>query len=261
MNQFLFGTFPYIALAIGIIGSIARYERDPFTWKSSSSQMLRRKQLILGSVLFHVGVIVIFLGHLVGLLTPIWIFDAIGISHGAKQTLAVVAGGIAGIMALVGGVLLFHRRWTDPRIAKTSSFWDNTILLMLIAQLVLGLATIFVSLGHLDGHEMVKFMSWAQGIFIFDGAAASYIADVSIIFKLHLVLGLLIIAVFPFTRLVHILSGFAAPFRYLFGRTGYQVVRSRRSKTALVAGRPDQSGRPATSPADRAAQATPSPAE
>lgn len=230
MNQFLFGTFPYIALAICIIGSMARYERDPFTWKSSSSQMLRRKQLIIGSVLFHVGVLVIFLGHLVGLLTPIWIFDAIGISHGAKQTLAVVAGGIAGVAALIGGILLFHRRWTDPRIAQTSSFWDNAILLMLIAQLVLGLSTIFVSLGHLDGHEMVKFMSWAQGIFTFDGAAASYIADVAIIFKLHLVLGLLIIAVFPFTRLVHILSGFAAPFRYLFGRTGYQVVRSRRTE-------------------------------
>lgn len=228
MNQFLFGTFPYIALAICIIGSIARYERDPFTWKSSSSQMLRRKQLIIGSVLFHVGVLVIFFGHLVGLLTPIWFFDAIGISHGAKQLLAVVAGGVAGIAALIGGILLFHRRWTDPRIAKNSSFWDNAILLMLIAQLVLGLGTIIVSLGHLDGYEMVKFMSWAQGIFTFDGAAAGYVADVAIVFKLHLVLGLLIIAVFPFTRLVHILSGFAAPFRYILGRSGYQVVRSRR---------------------------------
>ncbi len=104
------------------------------------------------------------------------------------------------------------------------------ILLMLLAQLVLGLATIFVSLGHLDGHEMVKFMSWAQGIFIFDSAAASYIADVSPVFKLHLLLGLLIIMVFPFTRLVHIVSGFAAPFRFFFTRSGYQIVRSRRSK-------------------------------
>jgi len=230
MNQFLFGTFPYIALAIGIIGSIVRYERDPFTWKSSSSQMLRRKQLIVGSVLFHVGVLVIFFGHLVGLLTPIWIFDAIGISHGAKQTLAIVAGGIAGVAALIGGILLFHRRWTDPRIARNSSFWDNAVLLMLIAQLVLGLGTIFVSLDHLDGGEMLKFMSWAQGIFTFDGTAATYVADAAIIFKLHLILGLLIIAIFPFTRLVHILSGFAAPFRYLLGRTGYQVVRSRRSE-------------------------------
>jgi len=264
MNQFLFGTFPYIALAICIIGSIARYERDPFTWKSSSSQMLRRRQLILGSVLFHVGVLVIFLGHLVGLLTPIWIFDAIGISHGAKQLLAVVAGGIAGVMALIGGVLLFHRRWTDPRIAKTSGFWDTAILVMLIAQLVLGLGTIFVSLGHLDGHEMVKFMSWAQGIFTFDGAAASHVSDVALVFKLHLVLGLLIVAVFPFTRLVHILSGLAAPFRYLFGRTGYQVVRSRRQaalpRARNVVPQARKTARPAVKSA-KSSDAMPTPAE
>ncbi|MCK0142284.1 respiratory nitrate reductase subunit gamma [Aliiroseovarius sp. F20344] len=226
MHNFLFGIFPYIALGVGIMGSIARYDRDPFTWKTSSSQMLRRKQLMIGSILFHVGVLIIFFGHLIGLLTPIWIFDTMGISHGAKQLLAVVAGGIAGVMALVGGGMLFHRRWTDPRIRKTSSFWDITILGMLLAQLVLGLGTIFVSLGHLDGHEMVKFMSWAQGIFTFDGAAASYIADVSLVFKLHLFLGLTIILVFPFTRLVHMLS---APVRYLW-RPGYQVVRSRRQK-------------------------------
>lgn len=228
MHQFLFGTYPYIALAVMIIGSIARYERDPFTWKSSSSQMLRTKQLRIGSGLFHVGVLVIFFGHLIGLLTPIWIFDAIGISHGAKQTLAVVAGGIAGVMALVGGLLLFHRRWTDPRIRRTSSFADIAILLLLLAQLVLGLATIFASLGHLDGHEMVKFMSWAQGIFTFDAAAADYVKDVAPVFKAHLVLGLTIFLVFPFTRLVHMLS---APVRYLW-RPGYQVVRSRKHGAA-----------------------------
>ncbi|CUH64535.1 Respiratory nitrate reductase 1 gamma chain [Thalassovita gelatinovora] len=227
MNNFFFGIYPYIALGVGIMGTIARYERDPFTWKSSSSQLLRRKQLVIGSVLFHIGVLVIFLGHFVGLLTPIWVFDAIGVSHGAKQILAVVAGGIAGVIALTGGAMLFHRRWTDPRIRKTSSFWDIAILAMLLMQLVLGIGTIFVSLGHLDGHEMVKFMSWAQGVFTFDGAAASYVSDVSIIFKLHLILGLTIILVFPFTRLVHMIS---APVRYLW-RPGYQVVRSRR-KTA-----------------------------
>ncbi|MDA7430012.1 respiratory nitrate reductase subunit gamma [Primorskyibacter aestuariivivens] len=229
MHNFFFGIFPYIALGVAIMGSIARYDRDPFTWKSSSSQLLRRKQLIVGSILFHVGLIVITLGHVIGLLTPIQIFDAVGISHGAKQLLAVVAGGIAGVMALVGGGMLFHRRWTDPRIRQTSSFADIAILAMLLAQLVLGLGTVFVSLGHLDGHEMTKFMSWAQGIFTFDGAAASYIADVALVFKLHLILGMTIILVFPFTRLVHLVSGFASPFRYLIGRRGYQIVRSRRS--------------------------------
>lgn len=252
MHNFFFGIYPYIALSVAIIGSIARYERDPFTWKSSSSQLLRRKQLIVGSVLFHVGVLVIFFGHLVGLLTPIAIFDAIGISHGAKQLLAVVAGGIAGSMALVGGGMLFHRRWTDPRIRKTSSFADIAILALLLVQLVLGLGTIFVSLQHLDGYEMTKFMAWAQMILTFQSGAAAQIADVALLFKLHLFLGLTIFLVFPFTRLVHMLS---VPLRYVTLRPGYQIVRSRRSRpltdrhAAHEAQRPPK-GAPTSTPAE-----------
>jgi len=226
MHEFLFGTYPYIALAVLAIGSIARFERDPYTWKSSSSQLLRRKQLIMGSVLFHVGILVIFFGHLGGLLTPIWIFDALGVSHGAKQILAVVAGGVAGVMALVGGLMLLSRRLLDPRIRMNSSFWDIAILALLMVQLLLGLATIFISLQHLDGHEMTLLMSWAQGIFYFDGAAASYIEHTSILFKLHIFLGLTIFLIFPFTRLVHMLS---SPVRYITPwRKGYQIVRSRK---------------------------------
>lgn len=228
MHQFLFGIYPYIALTVLIVGSIARYETVPFTWKSSSSQLLRRKQLILGSVLFHVGVLVIFFGHLVGLLTPIALFDALGISHEAKQILAIVAGGVAGVMAFVGGAMLLHRRLTDPRIKATTTFADTGILTLLMAQLTLGLMTIFISLQHLDGHEMTTFMAWAQGIFTFNGQAASHITDASIIFKLHIFLGLTIMLVFPFTRLVHM---FSVPLRYLT-RPGYQVVRSRRQDPA-----------------------------
>jgi nitrate reductase gamma subunit len=141
----------------------------------------------------------------------------------------VIVGGIAGVMALVGGGMLFHRRWTDPRIRKNSSAADIGILALLLAQLVLGLGTIAVSLQHLDGHEigheMTKFMAWAQGIFTFQAGAADYIADAAIIFKLHLFLGLTIFLLFPFTRLVHMLS---VPLRYLT-RPGYQIVRSRRT--------------------------------
>ena len=226
MHQFLYGTYPYIALTVLAIGSIVRYERDPFTWKSSSSQLLRRKQLIMGSVLFHVGVLAIFGGHLVGLLTPLAVWDAMGVSHGAKQIIAIVLGGTAGIAMLVGGVMLAHRRLFDERIRARSSFADTAILLMLLVQVILGLMTIFVSLGHLDGHEMTKFMHWAGGIFTFDGDAASYIEDVNILFKLHIFFGLTIFMVFPFTRLVHMLS---VPVRYLW-RPGYQIVRTRKGK-------------------------------
>jgi len=225
IHHLLYGIYPYIALAILAIGSIIRFDREPYTWRSGSSQLLRRKQLMVGSVLFHVGVLFIFVGHLVGLLTPISLFDALGISHGAKQLLAIVAGGIAGVAAIIGATLLIHRRFFDPRVRAASNFSDNMIMLILWVQLALGLATIPLSAGHLDGHEMVKFMNWAQGIFTFQGDAASYIADVHIIFKLHLFLGLTIFVLFPFTRLVHMLS---APVRYLW-RGGYQVVRSRKS--------------------------------
>ena len=224
MNNFLFGIYPYIAITVMVMASIIRYDRDPFTWKSKSSQLLRKRQFIAGSVLFHVGVLMIFFGHLIGLLTPIQIFDVMGISHGAKQILAIAAGGIAGIMALVGGLLLLHRRLFDPRVRANSTLADTGIMVLLMAQLLLGLATIVVSLGHLDGHEMVKFMNWAQAIIYLRGGAADYLADVHGLFKAHIVLGLTIFLLFPFSRLVHI---FSAPVRYLW-RPGYQVVRTRR---------------------------------
>lgn len=224
-NHLAFGIYPYIALATLAVGSVIRYDREPYSWRAGSSQLLRRKQLIWGSILFHVGVLFIFLGHLVGLLTPIALFDALGVSHTAKQLLAMIAGGVAGVMAIVGATLLIHRRFFDPRVRAASTFSDNLIILLLWFQLALGLATIPVSAGHLDGHEMVKFMTWAQGIFTFRSDASSFVADAAPVFKAHLFLGLTILLLFPFTRLVHMLS---APVRYIW-RGGYQIVRTRQN--------------------------------
>lgn len=230
LNALLFGIYPYICLAVLAVGSIIRYDREPYSWRSGSSQLLRRRQLIYGSVLFHVGVLIVFFGHLVGLLTPIAIFDALGIGHGFKQMMAIVIGGVAGGFAFIGATLLLHRRLFDRRIRVNSSFGDIAILLLLYAQLGLGLATILVSMDHLDGAEMVKFMAWSQGIFTFRIDASAYVADASPIFKLHILLGLTIFLVFPFTRLVHMLS---APVRYLW-RPGYQIVRSRQASRSGV---------------------------
>jgi nitrate reductase gamma subunit len=217
----LFGIYPYIALAVLAIGSIIRYDREPYTWRSGSSQLLRRRLLVWGSNLFHIGILVVFLGHLVGLLTPLAVFELVGISHGFKQLMAMVVGGVAGGLCMIGALMLLYRRLGDPRIRRTSSFADIAILVLLIVQLALGLATIPVSAQHLDGGEMVKFMAWAQGVFTFDLDAALYVADAHPVFKLHLALGLTIFLLFPFTRLVHMLS---VPVRY-FWRPGYQVVR------------------------------------
>jgi nitrate reductase gamma subunit len=223
-NQAIFGYYPYIALAVLAIGSILRFDREQYTWRTGSSQLLRRKQLVLGSVLFHLGVLAIFAGHFVGLLTPLAVWETLGVTHGAKQMLAIVAGGVAGLFCLVGGLLLLHRRVFDARIRANSSFGDTAILAILLVQLCLGLATIPISLEHRDGEEMVKFMYWAQGIFTFQRGAADYVADAHWIFKAHLTLGLTILLVFPFSRLVHMLS---APVWYL-NRRGWQIVRSKK---------------------------------
>lgn len=224
LNQILFGYYPYIALSVLVVGSILRFDREQYSWRTGSSQLLRRRQLVAGSVMFHLGVLGIFAGHFVGLLTPLAVFEALGVTHSFKQMLAIVAGGLAGGLSLAGALLLLHRRLFDARIRANSSFGDTAILVLLTTQLVLGLATIPFSLQHRDGSEMVKFMAWAQGVFTFRPGAADQVADVALVFKAHLTLGLTILLVFPFTRLVHMLS---APVWFL-NRRGWQIVRSRK---------------------------------
>lgn len=223
LDFFLFQILPYISLAVLFLGSIIRFDRDPYSWRSKSSQILRKKQLMWGSVLFHVGILIVLAGHVVGLLTPIVVFDFLGISHGFKQVMAMAVGGVAGVVCLIGLLMLLHRRLFDARIRANSSFSDIAVLFLLLAQLLLGLWTITVSMKHLDGHEMVKFMEWVQHIVTFRGGAADYVRDVHLVFKLHLTLGMFIFIVFPFTRLVHIWS---APVFYI-ARRQYQIVRRR----------------------------------
>ncbi|MCP5411408.1 MAG: respiratory nitrate reductase subunit gamma [Alphaproteobacteria bacterium] len=224
LNTILFGVYPYICLTVFLLGSLVRFDREQYGWRSQSSQLLRRRQLIWGSNLFHVGILVILLGHTGGLLTPVVVFEALGISHTAKQLVAIGVGGVAGMLCLIGLVMLLHRRLSDPRILKTSSFADIAVLVLLLAQLLLGLGTIAVSLNHLDGAEMVALMNWAQHIVTLRPDAAAFVHGVSPVFKCHLVLGMTLFLLFPFTRLVHVWS---APIWYL-GRRGYQIVRTRR---------------------------------
>jgi len=222
INQFFFGIYPYIAITVFFFGSLLRYDRDQYTWKASSSQLLSKKDMRLGSNLFHIGIIMLFFGHLVGLLTPHWAYHFM-ISAGTKQLLAMTAGGIFGVICLVGMVLLIRRRMLDARIRATSQPTDLPILLILFVQLVLGLLTIPFSAQHMDGSSMLALASWAQHIVTFRGDAASFVTGEAFIFKAHLVLGLTIFLVFPFTRLVHIWS---VPVQYLT-RSGYQIVRKR----------------------------------
>jgi nitrate reductase gamma subunit len=213
-----------------IVGSILRFDANHYSWRSQSSQFLRRRQMVLGSNLFHMGILVLLAGHFVGLLTPINVFDALGVSHSFKQTTALVVGGIAGPCACVGCTLLLHRRLFGPRIRKSSSIGDILVLVLLWLQLTLGLLTTWWTLKHLDGSEMVKFMTWANGILTLDPGAPELIKEVALVYKLHIILGLTLFLITPFTRLVHIWS---APVWYLL-RPGFQIVRTKRSKHAPV---------------------------
>jgi len=225
VNYLLFGWYPYVCITVLILGSIIRFDREQYTWRSQSSQFLRRRQMMWGSNLFHVGVLILLVGHFIGLLTPIGVFSTLGVTSDFKQVSALFIGGVAGVMAFVGCTLLLHRRLIDPRIRKTSSWADLGVLGLLWLQIGLGLMTTIWTIDHLDGKEMLKFMGWAQGLYRFNPGAADLLLDAYFIYKLHIVLGLTLFLITPFTRLVHIWS---APIWYL-GRRGYQVVRTRQA--------------------------------
>lgn len=223
LNEFCFQVYPYIAVAMLLIGSWARFDKDAYSWRSGSSQLLSNRGIRVGSNLFHVGVLAILGGHLVGLLAPHALYAPF-ISSSSKQLLAMLVGGFFGILCFIGLSILIIRRMSDPRIRATSAARDIVILWLLWAQLVLGMISIVVSAGHMDGAQMVKLAEWAQHIVTFRWGAADYIADAHWVYKAHVFLGLTLLLVAPFTRLVHIWS---IPVSYL--KRPYQVVRRRQA--------------------------------
>lgn len=221
IENVVFSYYPYIALTVFFVGSIYRYETNQYSWKSGSSQILRKDLLFWGSNLFHIGIIFLFLGHFFGLLTPKFIYSNF-IKPEYKQILAMISGGIAGSICFIGLTFLIYRRLTDCRIRITSNFSDIFVLFLLYIQLFFGLLSIFISYKHFDDPStMLCLASWAQGIFIFSPNLAYYVVNEHWIFKIHLFLGMTVFLVFPFTRLVHV---FSFPYLY-FLRSGYQIVR------------------------------------
>ncbi len=222
VNTLLFGVYPYICLAVLLIGSLIRFDREPYTWKSDSSQTLRQGQLRLGSNLFHYGVIVVILGHFAGFLAPEWMV-AWALSPVGHQLVAMVAGGIAGSVAIIGLTILIARRLSDPRIRLNSRKWDIAVVFLLWLQLALGLLTVPLSAFHMDGILFETLTSYVKGIVTLNGDAASLMAGVPLVYKLHILLGFTIFLISPFTRMIHIWSGVGV-LAYLF--RPYQIVRT-----------------------------------
>jgi len=223
LHAFFFNVYPYICLSVFLMGSLARFDRDQYSWKSDSSQLLRARQLRWGSNLFHVGILFLFFGHLAGLLTPHVVYQSF-ISPHTKQLIAIYSGGTAGVICFIGLTLLIHRRVSDPRIRLTSHRTDLMILIILWVQLVIGLVTLPFSLAHSDGSTMLLLAEWAQRIVTFR-PDDRLLYGLNWPYKIHLVLGMTIFLLFPFSRLVHVWSGFAT-LAYVF--RAKQVVRSRR---------------------------------
>ena len=226
VNTLLFAVYPYICLVMLLVGSLIRFDREPYTWQSDSSQILRKRQLRLGSNLFHYGVLIVIFGHFAGFLAPDWMIDW-ALTPVAHQLLAMVVGGIAGLVAIVGMTILLARRLGDARVRLNSRKWDIAVALMLWCQLALGLLTVPLSAFHMGGALFETLVSYVKSIVTFNGNAAMLMTGVPIVYKMHILLGFTLFLVSPFTRMVHIWSG-AGTLAYLF--RPYQIVRTPKTR-------------------------------
>lgn len=224
-HDFIFGAYPYIAGVVFILGSWLRFDREQYTWKADSSQLLGNGSMRIASNLFHVGVLAIFGGHFVGLLTPHSWFTAMGVSDIAHQNVAIYAGLIFGSMCFVGALMLTIRRLTNERVAAVSRTRDNFIIIWILVTVSLGMSTIPTSMGHAshgDASVMIALTQYVQSIATLNPTPA-LLHGVDTLYKAHMFFGMTLFLLFPFTRLVHVWS---VPVGYL-GRA-YQVVRRNR---------------------------------
>lgn len=223
LHQFAFQIYPYVAISVFLIGSWARFDKSMYTWRTGSSQMLSDRGMRIGSNCFHIGILAILAGHLVGLLTPHALYGLF-ITSSQKQLLAMVVGGFFGVVCLIGITILLVRRLTNARVRATGTFGDILVLVLIFLQLLLGMVSIYFSTAHMDGSVMILLGEWAQHIVTLRFGAADFITDVHWVYKAHILLGMTLFLVAPFTRLVHVWS---IPVSYLW--RPYQVVRRRQA--------------------------------
>lgn len=226
VNTLLFGIYPYLCLAVLLFGSLVRFDREPYTWKSDSSQLLRSGRLRLGSNLFHYGVLVVILGHFAGFLAPEWA-TRWALDPRQHQLIAMLVGGIAGSIAIIGLTILIYRRLADPRIRLNSRYWDFAVIAMLWLQLALGLLTVPLSARHMDGVLFERLVAYVKGIVTLDGGASALLMGMPLTYKLHIFLGFTLFLISPFTRMIHIWSGVGV-LAYLF--RPYQIVRTPKTR-------------------------------
>ncbi|MDD3760761.1 MAG: respiratory nitrate reductase subunit gamma [Acidithiobacillus sp.] len=222
-NYFLFGVYPFIAGTTFLVGSIIRYEREQYGWSSFSSQILASKRYMMwASNLWHIGILTLFLGHFTGFLTNI--LEWLGADPVEHQWIAAGAGITAGVIAMIGGLMLLLRRLLDPNVRYASRFMDIFILVWLLITLCFGLGTQFISVPDaLSDHvqNMQILIQYVRSIATFQ-PDPSLIRNIPIIYKIHMFCGMTVFFLFPFSRLVHI---WTVPLNYAI--RPYQLVRAK----------------------------------
>ncbi|MEV4106809.1 respiratory nitrate reductase subunit gamma [Nonomuraea sp. NPDC049695] len=212
---------PYVTLVIFVGGLIWRYRYDRFGWTTRSSQLYESALLRLASPLFHYALLVVIVGHVAGLLIPMSWTDAIGVANDAYHTNALIWGGLSGLATLAGMVLLIHRRRTNGPVFMATTANDKTMYAVLAGSIVTGLATTVAGFVPSEVSYRTTVAPWFRGVFILQPDAMS-MGQADILYKVHTVIGMALVVLFPFSRLVH---AFSAPLGYLF--RPYIVYRSR----------------------------------
>jgi len=211
-EQFIWVICPYLVLTIFVVGHIYRYNTDQLGWTARSSEFLEKKRLQWGSLLFHIGILAVVGGHVSGLLIPKAWFQAIGVTDHMYHMVALYCGGPAGLLTLAGILILTVRRFSNDRVYAVSSMADLVVVILILAEVTLGLtstATNVFGSGGFDYRETIA--PWFRGLLILQ-PDARFMASVPLAFKLHVVMGFALFAVWPFTRLVHVWS---MPIEYL----------------------------------------------
>ncbi|GHE49214.1 respiratory nitrate reductase subunit gamma [Streptomyces capitiformicae] len=226
LDVFLWGVLPYVTVVVLVGGTVWRYRYDQFGWTTRSSELYESRLLRIGSPLFHFGILVVVIGHVIGLVIPQSWTSAAGLSETAYHIQALVLGGVVGFATLVGVAILIYRRRTTGPVFMATTRNDKTMYVVLVAAIVVGLATTMLGTGVVgeEHHYRETVSPWFRSLFTLrpdiDAVAAAPLS-----FHLHTLIGMLLFAIWPFTRLVH---AFTTPVGYLF--RPYIVYRSRSAR-------------------------------
>lgn len=227
LDVFLWGILPYIVVTVFVVGVAGRYAGDKYGWTSKSTEILEKRLLKWGSLLFHWGFVLVFGGHVLGLLVPPEVDAALGVSSERYHVLAFWGGAAAGVVALLGLGILTYRRLAYPRVRATSAVSDYLTLAVLF--LVMG-AGLWDTLGNTALYGAYEYRTtvgaWFRSLLLFSPDVGA-IAGAPLVYRFHAIVGMVFFLVFPFTRLVHILS---LPFEYLNRR--FILYRSQRTLPA-----------------------------